>query len=142
YADGHNSYHNNIFDLNQAGVVFVFNNLNEDADVSRLSFGISYERTNALKNRFTAVGRSNETVSDRFVNFAQGVPLDLFTPRSGESLDDLYDYLGYASAGFNNSRLQTAYLGYETFLFDALDDSDMNNTDYVSNVSGNSFDHV
>lgn len=142
YADGHDSYHNNNFDLNQAGMVFVFNNTNENATISRLSFGVAYDRTNSYKNRFTAAGQSNETVSDRFMNFAQGVPLNLFTPMGNESLDDLYNYLGYADEGFNNNRLQTAYLGYETYLFDAIDGSDMNNTGYTSNVSGNSFDHV
>ncbi|HLS29395.1 MAG TPA: hypothetical protein VK021_00920 [Flavobacteriaceae bacterium] len=141
YMEGHNSYRNNDLDLSQAGMVFVYNNQNENATVSRLSFGITYDRINNFRNRYKAVGRSNETVSDMFLSFAQGVPLDLFTPRSGEGLSGLYDYLGYANEGFNNNRLQTAYLGYEGYLFDAEDPDDMGNTSYTSNVSGNTFDH-
>lgn len=142
YMDGHNSYRNNNFDLSQAGIVFVYDNQNENATISRLSFGVTYDRTNSFKNRYKAVGTSDETVSDMFMNFAQGVPLTLFTPQSGESLSSLYDYLGYANEGFNNNRLQTAYLGYEGYLFDAADPDDMGNTNYTSNVSGDSFDHL
>lgn len=141
FEDGSLSYHNNDVDLNQAGVVFVFNNYDESATVSRLSFGITYDKVKSFDNRFKARGTSNETIGDMFLDYAQGVPLDLFTPRSGETLDDLYDYLGYANEGFNNNRLQAAYLGYEAFLFDAVNPNDMNNVDYVSNVGGSSFDH-
>src|SRR5699024_6169159 len=142
YTGDENSYRNNDLDLNQGGVVFVFNNYDETAKVSRMSFGISYDRTNSFQNRFRTAGQSNETVSDRFLDFAQGVPLDLFTVRSGESLDDLYNYLGYANEGFNNNRLQTAYLGYEAYLFDPVDPDDIGNTAYTSNVSGNTFNHL
>src|SRR5699024_2737078 len=54
----------------------------------------------------------------------------------------LYSYLGTANKGFNNNRLQAAYLAYEGYLFDAVDESDLDQTDYVSNVSGNSFEHA
>lgn len=141
YANGLNDYKNNSFDLNQAGAVFVFDNLNESADITKLSFGVSYDKKKSFDNRFSAVGNNNETIGDYFLNMAQGVPLDLLEPRSNESLDDLYDYLGYADEGFNNSRLQTAYLGYETYLFDEAKD-DSKNTEYLSNVNGDSFDHV
>src|SRR5699024_1825950 len=142
YTGDENSYRNNDLDLNQGGVVFVFNNYDETAKVSRMSFGISYDRTNSFQNRFRTAGQSNETVSDRFLDFAQGVPSDLFTVRSGESLDDLYNYLGYANEVFNNNRLQTAYLGYEAYLFDPVDPDDIGNTAYTSNVSGNTFNHL
>lgn len=142
YMEESLDYKNNDVDLNQAGAIFVFNNANEADAISRLSFGVTYDRTNSFDNRFRAQGISNESVSDMFMDFAQGVPLDLLTPMSGESLDDLYGYLGSGNEGFNNNRLQTAYLGYEGFLFDAVDPDDMQNTDYVSNVTGNSFDQV
>ncbi len=141
YWGTENAYRNNDLDLNQAGVVFVFNNTNEAAAVSRLSFGVSYDMTGFFNNSFIAKGVSNESISNMFLNYAQGVPLNLLTPYPDESLSDLYSYLGYADVGFNNNRLQTAYLGYETYLFDAVDPSDMDNTAYVSNVTGSSFEH-
>lgn len=145
FTDGFNSYRNNNFDLNQAGVVFVFNNGNKEAPLSRFSFGVAYDKTNDFDNRFTAVGHNDKSVSQRFLNFAQGVPLDLFTPQNGENLDDLYSYLGsanFSDEGFNNNSLQTAYLGYESYLFDAVDSNDLDNTAYTSNVSGNTFNEA
>lgn len=141
YGNSSNTYRNNKFDMNQAGAVFVFNNMNESADVTRLSFGVTYDRTSSFKNRFQAIGTSDESLGDMFLDFAQGVPLDLFIPYSDESLDELYSYLGSADEGFNNNRLQTAYLGYEGYLFNAVDESNLDQTDYISNVSGNKFEH-
>lgn len=135
FGDGYNSNRNNDVDLNQAGVVFVFDNNNESDAISRLSFGITYDRTNSFRNRYKALGNTDETIGDMFLDFAQGVPLDNFTTREDEDLNGLYDYLG-------NDELQTAYLGYETFLFDAVDETDLDNEDYVSNVGGDSFDHA
>lgn len=140
YNDGSDDYHNNKFDLNQAGILFVMNN-DSRADITRLNLGITYDRNGTYKNRFNATGNSNETVGNHFLNLAQGVPLDLLVPTEEETVDDLYAYLGEANEGFNNNRLQTAYLGYEAFLFDAVDESDFNQTDYISNVTGNSFTH-
>ena len=141
FADGLDSYNNSNTDLSQAGIVFVFNNANESASVSRLSFGVSYNRAKSLKNRFSATGQNNNSVSDMFLDYAQGVPLDLFTPHSDEDLESLYSYLGSANLPFNNNHLQTAYLGYETFLFDPVDPDDIEgNEAYYSNVSGDHFD--
>lgn len=146
FGDGHNSYRNNIFSLNQGGVVFVFNNSEEDATVTRLTFGVNYSRDNSYKNRWTAIGRSDETISDMFLDYAQGMEIGFLTPQNGQTLTDKYSDLGSTAdirpPGSTNEKMQTAYLGYEGFLFDALDDSDEGNTAYTSNVSGNSFDHV
>lgn len=130
--------------MNQVGTVFVFNNYNEATSLSRISFSVGYDRINYFRDRMTAEGITDESISNWFLNMAQGVPLDYFTPRRGETSDDLYSYLGstdFSDLGFRNSHMQTAYLGYETFIFDALDDSNMENTDYISNVSGSSFGH-
>lgn len=142
YTGQTNNYRNNNFDLNQAGIVFVFNNASEHADVTRISLGVNYDRTNTFKNKYNAIGGSGESISDMFLGYAQGIPLDFLTPYDDESLDELYSYLGSANIGFNNNRLQAAYLAYEGFLFDAVDENDFDQTDYVSNVSGNSFEHA
>ncbi|WP_121667969.1 OmpP1/FadL family transporter [Mesonia aquimarina] len=136
------SNRNNNIDLNQAGAVLVFKNANEKAAVSKFSLGFTYDKTNNFKNSYHPSGVNSTSIADYFVGLANGVPLDLFTPRQGESLEDLYVYLGetnFSAEGYNNNDLQTAYLGYETFIFDAVNPGDIENTAYESNVSGNSF---
>lgn len=141
YINGHDDYRNNGFNLNQAGAVFVFNNYDENASLNRFSFGVTYDQDNSFNNRYRATGTSDETIGDYFLNLANGIPLDLFTLQSGESLSDLYAYLGYGNEGFGNTRMQTAYLGYEAILFDPNNPDDLENTGYYSNISGDSFNH-
>ncbi|WP_233357773.1 OmpP1/FadL family transporter [Haloflavibacter putidus] len=134
---------NNKFDLHQAGAVFVYNSYNPEATLTKFSFGFTYDRNKSLDDKFTGLGAASTSIGNYFTNLANGVPLDLFTTMSGESLDDLYIYLGeanFSAEGFNNVNLQTAYLGYETFIFDAENPGDLNSTSYISNVSGNNFE--
>ncbi|NEV93664.1 FadL protein [Psychroflexus sp. YR1-1] len=123
------------FDLNQLGAVFVFTTSNEKALFKKLTFGFSYNRSNNFNDDYFVNGTSDESISGYFLNNAQGVPLDLLTPRNGESPADLYRFLGENE----DFAAQQAFLGYETFIIDALDPSDLNNTAYVSNVLGSDF---
>lgn len=135
YGDGFNMSSNSNFDLNQLGAVFVFNSTNENTVFKKLTLGFSFNRNNNYDHNYTANGNNSESISDYFLNRAQGVPLELLTPRSGESPIDLYRFLG-ESEGL---AVQQAFLGYETFVIDAVDPSDMNNTQYVTNVFGSNF---
>lgn len=130
------------FDLNQAGAVFVFFNPDTSSGFQKFTLGIEYDQIANYDNSFSAIGNNTNSIDAYFLNRANGVPLDLFTPRSGESLPDLYGYLGtadFSEMGFGNTDLQNAYLGYETFIFDAVDGNDLDNTAYVSNIAGNDF---
>lgn len=141
FTTDHTSNHNNNFDLNQAGAVFVLDN-GRSTGINRVSLGITYDRNGTYKNHYNAVGVSDQTVGDYFLGLADGImPLDLMVPLDDESFYDLYDYLHSANTGIPNDQMQTAYLGYEARLFDAVDDTDFDQTDYVSNVGGASFDH-
>lgn len=144
FGNGFRSKKNNKIDLNQIGAVWVFNNYNEDVTMNKFALGVTYEKTNDFANRYVAQGNSGNSISDYFVDLANGVPLDLFSLQNSESFRDLYTYLGetdFSDQGFNNNELQTAYLGYESFVFDSSDNTDFNNTNYTSNVSGNNFQH-
>jgi len=80
------------FDLNQIGAVFVFETNNQNAVFDKLTLGFSYNRTNTFDDELRFQGNNSESISDYFLNRAQGVPLDLLTPRSGESVAELYQF--------------------------------------------------
>ncbi|PZD78027.1 OmpP1/FadL family transporter [Mesonia sp. K7] len=143
FIDNLENRRNNSFNIEQAGAVFVFNNTNEAATINKLAFGITYDMLNGLNRRYNAQGENSTSIASYFEGLANGVPLDYFTPRNGESLQDLYIYLGetrFDNLNISNSELQSAYLGYEAFLFDANDPNNLDNTAYTSNVTGSSFD--
>lgn len=135
YGGGFNTSSVSDFDLNQIGSVFVFTTNNQEALFNKLTLGFSLNRTNNFKNSYFVSGANNESIAGYFLNNAQGVHLDLLTPRSGESPSELYRFLG------NNQDFtaQQAFLGYQTFLIDALDPDDLDNTQYVPNVFGSNF---
>ncbi len=135
FGNGFANQKDSSFDLNQAGAVFVFTTNNQNALFEKLSFGIAYQQTNNYDNETFIIGNNSQSISDYFLNFAQGVELDLLVPVSGESVTELYEYLG-ESVGFGT---QQAYLGYEAFIFDAVDSSDFGNTSYTSNVNASNF---
>ena len=135
YGGGLNSTSNSDFDLNQLGAVFVFVSNNDNAVFDKLTLGFTYDRTNNFDNEYFISGTNTETISDFFLNSAQGVPLDLLTPIQGESASELYRFLG-ENQGFLD---QQAFLGYESFIIDAVDPSNLDNIQYVSNVLGSNF---
>jgi long-subunit fatty acid transport protein len=119
------------FDLTQAGMVFVYNNNNEQATVNKLTFGISYDRTFNHDARFSAAGETSETIGDYFVDRANGIEVTNFIPNN-QSFTGLYGDLG-RQFGF---AAQEAYLAYETFLIDPLA---QDNATYLANVNSNTF---
>lgn len=135
YGGGFSESSDSNFDLNQLGAVFVFTANNKNAFFDKLTLGLSYNRLNNFDGEYFASGNNDQSVADYFLDYAQGVPLDLLTPRSGESPADLYQFLGTNQ----DFVAQQAFLGYETFIIDAVNPSDLNNTQYISNVFGSNF---
>jgi len=123
------------FDLSQAGAVFVYTSNDDDATISKYALGISYDQIANFNDSYRAVGDTNQSIGDFFVDNAQGLPLDLLEPLPGETLSELYTFLG------ENDGLsaQNALLGYQTFVIDPVNPGDFNNTSYVSNIQGNNF---
>lgn len=132
-----NSNSNNVnnIDLNQAGAVFVFNNRNEDHDWKKFVLGVNYEQTMNYNNDFFVSGTNNTSIDSYFLNYAQGVPLDLLQLLPGESISDLYSFLGQ-NEGFG---AQQAFLGYQSYILEPVDDTDPNNTAYFSNIAPGDF---
>ena len=136
YLNGSTSNTNTNLDLGQAGAAFVFNNRDEDAAWKNFTLAFNYNKSASYENDWLAAGDNNTSINNYFLGYANGVPLKLLKPQGSETVDDLYSYLG-ENVGFGS---QQAYLGYEGFLFEAVDDSDLGNTEYISNVAPGSFD--
>jgi len=77
-------------DINQIGVVFIFKDTREESNWKKLSFALNYESTNNFDNSIFSAGvNPNNTISQYFLNFAQGVPLNVL------------DNGSYGNLGFN-----------------------------------------
>jgi hypothetical protein len=121
--------------MSQLGAVFVFTTPNKEALFQKLSLGFSYNRTRNYDDQYAAEGTNSESISDYFLSNAENVPLDLLQPLAGESPSSLYEFLGQNE----DFATQQAFLGYETFIINALDPSDLNNNQYTSNVFGSNY---
>ena len=64
------------------------------------------------------------------------MPLDLLQTLEGESVSDLYQFLG-ENEGFG---AQQALLGFQSFVIEPVDGSNLGNTSYVVNTGDGSFD--
>lgn len=124
-----------IFDFNQAAGIFVLHNDNESASFRKLAIGASFNISNNFSNDSYFKGIGRKSIADFFLNQAQGLPLEYLDLRSGESISDLYSYLG---ENFGSGP-QTAFLGYQAYLFDPINPEDPANTAYVPNVFGERF---
>ena len=123
--------------FNQLGAVFLYKSDHPSKyNVNKLALGFTYEQTTDNADELLSFGRSTSSIDSFFLNQAQGVPLGLIARQSGESIDGLYGFLG-ETEGYS---VQQAFLGYESFIIDAVNPDDLNNTSYTSNVSAGNFD--
>lgn len=136
----------NSFDMNQTGGVFVFKNHNPNSNWKKLSFSVNYENTNNFDNTVFSAGiNPNNSIDGYFLshaNFANGgapVPQEFVNTNTGESISDLYSYLGSNLPNMQYPNLsgfaaQQAMMGYQGYIINALDENN-DNSPYVSNVS-------
>ena len=114
------SDNDNSLKLNQAGVVFVFNDKSQTTDWNKISLAFNYENTNNFNTSLFSSGTNPyNSIGNYFLNFAQGVKLDYL---QNYNFNQLY---------FNE---QQAYLGFDTYVFDANNPVDINNVDYYTNI--------
>lgn len=123
--------------LTQAGAVFVFTNSSESSQFEKFVIGLNYHTTRNYHDRLYVSGVGNSSIGDFFLEQAQGISLDLLQLQSGETISDLYAYLGSAYG----SGAQNAFLGYQGYIFDPVDPNSPQNTQYISNISPGSFNH-
>jgi len=125
------------FNINQAGAVFVFVNSNYDSAWKKFSIGINYNSTKNYNSELSIYGTGNKSIGSFFLAHAQGIPLDLLQLQNGESISDLYSYLGESRGTY----AQNAFLGYQGYLFDPLLPDDPGNIQYISNIAPGRFNH-
>lgn len=125
----------NDFTLNQAGFVLVYENQNKNAAITKFSFGLNYDDTRNYDNQLFIAGSNNVSISEYFLNFANGVELENFQLLPDESVSGLYRFLG-EDQGFGS---QQGFLGYQSFVIDAVDNSDPFGTQYFSNTGTGTF---
>jgi long-subunit fatty acid transport protein len=115
-----NTRNGSVLDLNQIGGVFVFNDVSGQTGWNKIAFALNYENTSNHYNK-TFISGTNpyNSLGNYFVDIAQGIPLEYLT---NYNYNQLYFYE------------QQAYLGYDTFLFDATNPNDNNNTSYYTNI--------
>lgn len=145
YFGSATSEKNNSFDLNQAGAVFVFNNKNPNSNWKKISLGVNYENIKNFDNGFFSAGTNpNNSIGDYFLSYANNsnngapVPQEFVNTNPGESISDLYSFLGSnlpnnQYPNLNGFAAQQAFLGYQGFIIDAVDET-INNSPYISNV--------
>ncbi len=121
--------------FDQAGAVLVFNSTNENNAWKKFTLGVNYSQTNAFDDNFLAQGSSSNSIDDYFLEFANGVPLELIETMDNETITDLYLFLG-ENEGYG---AQQAFLGFQGFIIDPVN-NDLDNTSYTSNIASGKFD--
>ena len=113
----------NAFDINQLGGVYVFENEDKSSGWSKFAVALNYDNINNYDNSiFTAGTNPTTSVAEYFLSYANGIPL------STVNGNDFF----YGDLFYNE---QQAYLGYQSFLINSTDDSNLGNTAYTSGVA-------
>jgi len=128
YFDGNNTSKSNFLEFNQIGGVIVFKNSN-DSPWKKLSIAVNYDLTQNFDNEFFVEGNSTEGIDNYFLDYAQGVPFGDILLQDGEFLEEAYLDIGSVQ-GFAD---QQAFLGYFGGIIDPVDDTDNDNSAYLSN---------
>ncbi len=136
YFTSFNNTNTGNTNFNQIGVVFIHDDYNpESTGINKLSLGLTYDQTTDNAEELFLFGQSTNSIDEFFLSQAQGLPLGLISRRTGETVDELYSFLG-ETEGYD---AQQAFLGHETFVLEATDPSDLSNTTYLSNVAAGVF---
>jgi len=127
-------------DINQAGAVWIFeDNISQNNKWKKFAFSINYDDMSPFVDDNSSRGiNSNNSIADYFLNQANGIPLDLLQTQGNETSSYLYRYLGE----FYGNQHQTAFLGYDTYILEAVDPANPNNTQYYSNVPKGSYNQT
>ncbi len=129
------------FDLNQAGIAFVFAS-NTNSPWKKLSLAVAYDRTGNHEDQWFATGVGNTSIDRYFLAITEDleIPFGDIKLRDGEFIEEAYGDIGtIRDFGYE---VQQVFLGFWGGIIDPvnLDDStNNNNIDYVSILSGAPF---
>jgi hypothetical protein len=123
-----NKQNDSSLDLNQLGIVFVFNNTKENAAWQKFAIAFNYENTSNLDNSIYTSGVSpNSNIERYFSRYLQNRLPGEGPIAVGTIANNFFENLNYVD--------QQAYLGYEGFVFDPEVPDDPTVNSYVSNVT-------
>lgn len=135
YFNNTNTNSNSNVDLSQLGATFVFENTDINSPWKKFTLSTVYERVADFDDNWVASGvNPNTSIGEYFYENAIGKRLDEISAFQGETLSQAYSEIG-SIYGFEN---QQAFLGFEGFIIDPVNDTD-DNTDYTRNINGTNF---
>ena len=134
YFNGRFETDNDDLNLGNLGGVLVFNT-SEDNNWRKFAIGLNYSTTQNFEENYFISGNSNNSIDSYFLNYANGIPLELLQLQSGESISDLYSFLGEN----NGFAAQQAFLGYQAFVIES-ETNNPNNSEYFSLIAPGNFD--
>lgn len=133
YFNSNNSSSDSNVDLNQFGAAFIFVNHNINSPWKKFALSMAYDRAADFDDNWVASGiNPNNTIGNYFMQNAQGLRLDEISALPDETLSQAYNEIG----SFYGYRNQQAFLGFEGFIIDPVEDTD-ENTAYLSNIDLN-----
>ena len=122
--------------LNQIGGVLVLKNNNKDIGWKKIAFGFNAQMQSSYNNTIQINGTNTENGLDTyFLDYAAGKNGGAFGLNDGETVRDVYQFFG-KSAGYG-FEYQQAFLGYQGYIFDYLEDDDL----FLSNAIYSSVQH-
>lgn len=134
YFNGNTSSTESKIDMHQAGGVFVFVNTNESSSWKKFVLSLAYDKTANHGDQWYANGQNTNSIDSYFLAYSQGLRLDEISAFPGETISEAYGEIG-SIYGYAN---QQAFLGYESFILEPVNNSD-GNTSYVSNIAQGTF---
>lgn len=134
FFNGQTSTSDSKIDLHQAGGVFVFANTDDNSSWKKFVISFAYDKTANHDDQWFANGINTNSIDNYFLAYAQGLRLDEISRFTGETIPQAYSEIG-SIYGYGN---QQAYLGYESFILEPVNDTD-NNTSYFSNIAEGTF---
>jgi hypothetical protein len=122
--------------LTQIGGVLILKNNNKDVAWKKIAFGFNAQMQSSYNNTIQINGTNSENGLDTyFLNYAAEKNGGVFGLNDGETIRDVYQFFG-ESAGYG-FEYQQAFLGYQGYIFDYLEDDDL----FVSNAIYSSVQH-
>lgn len=120
-----NDASNSNFNISQAGGVLVFTDANTKNDWKKIAFAVNYENINNFENSLYASGiNPTNSIDKYFLSYAnENIEGEIYLKTLQNSY---YENLKYP--------VQQAFLGYNGYIINPIDESNPNIYKYVSNV--------
>ncbi len=135
HGSDYTSFDDRFISMDQIGAVWVFKS--DVSDWNKIALSINFNKDADYGNhiRIQGTNLTGNSVTNYFVNNANGIKLADIKLIDG--YDDDYQWLG-ENLGFG---AQQAYLGYQSYIINAVDPNNDNNTQYVANAVYTNVNH-